>query len=133
MLDGFVCELFGIGGAQSVRGFEERELGGDMGAQASVEYLTPAAPGTWFAAPAAGPQPLDLRAVVFADAGWVRNLQGNPCLSGKAECRMGSLGIGARLQWQQMQVRLDVARAMTTGSSTAKGDVKAHFGLNYNF
>jgi hemolysin activation/secretion protein len=34
-------ELFGVGGAQSVRGYEERELAGDSGLQASFEFTTP--------------------------------------------------------------------------------------------
>lgn len=121
-------ELFGIGGAQSVRGFEERELGGDSGAQLSVEFISPNFGETLFKQTGA-----ELRGLLFADAGWVSNRQGDACLNGRTQCKMGSLGLGLRAGWQQLQLRLDVARAMSTATTTAKGDVKAHFGASINF
>ncbi len=117
-------ELFGLGGAQNVRGFEERELGGDSGVQLSLEALSPGLlqqPG------------LDLRALLFADAGYVANQQGDPCLLDSSHCRMGSLGLGLRANWQQWQMRLDVARAMSTATTTKKGDVRAHLALSAAF
>jgi hemolysin activation/secretion protein len=121
-------ELFGIGGAQNVRGFEERELGGDSGAQLSIEALSPSLGDSLFKQPG-----LDLRALLFADAGYVSNQQGDPCLLDRSNCHMGSLGLGLRAGWQQWQMRLDIARAMSTGTSTKKGDVRAHFGLSTAF
>ncbi|MDP2007910.1 MAG: ShlB/FhaC/HecB family hemolysin secretion/activation protein [Rubrivivax sp.] len=121
-------ELFGIGGAQSVRGFEERELGGDSGVQVSLEALSPNLGESLLQQPG-----LDLRALLFADAGFVSNQQGDPCLLDRSDCRMGSLGLGLRANWQQWQLRLDIARAMSTGTTTQKGDVRAHFGLSTAF
>jgi len=126
-------ELFGAGGAQSVRGFEERELGGDSGLQLSVDAIS-ASFGSLLGAPE-----LDLRALLFADAATVSNRQGDLCLtgrsgrSGRSECRLSSLGVGLRSSWQQWQLRLDVARASTDASTTRKGDVRAHFSLSTGF
>lgn len=121
-------ELFGIGGAQNVRGFEERELGGDSGAQLSIEAVSPGFGDRLFGQPE-----LDLRALLFADAAYVANQQGDPCLLDSRHCHMGSLGLGLRANWQQWQLRLDVARAMSTATTTKKGDVRAHFALSTAF
>jgi hemolysin activation/secretion protein len=121
-------ELFGIGGAQNVRGFEERELGGDSGVQLSVEALGPNLGSGLFGQ--AGPE---LRALLFADAGYVANRQGDPCLLDRSDCRMGSLGAGLRLNGPQWQLRLDIARAMSTATTTKKGDVRAHAALSATF
>ena len=117
-------ELFGIGGAQSVRGFEERELGGDSGAQLTVEATGPKLGENWGG---------EIRPIAFADAGYVANRQGDPCLPGQSHCRMGALGIGLRAAWPQAQLRLDLARAMSTASTTHKGDSRLHVGLSVNF
>ena len=121
-------ELFGLGGSQSVRGFEERELGGDSGVQATVEFVGNNLAGTWFAPPQS-----DLRWLVFADGGWIANQQGDPCLPAQSRCHMGSAGTGLRLGWQQLQLRLDLAWALTSAASTSRGDFRAHFGLTYSF
>lgn len=120
-------ELFGAGGAQSVRGFEEREIGGDSGLQLSVEAIS-ASFGSLV-----GPPELDLRALLFADAATVSNRQGDPCLNGRSSCRLGSLGLGLRAGWQAWQLRLDVARAMNDANVTREGDVRAHFSLSTEF
>jgi hemolysin activation/secretion protein len=121
-------ELFGIGGAQSVRGFEERELSGDRGLALSLEWLSPngAARFAWL-------QGGELRALVFADAGTVANEGDASCLAGRSDCRMGGAGIGLRAGRAAWQLRLDVARAFSTASTTVKGDVRAHAALLYNF
>ena len=125
-------ELFGIGGAQSVRGFEERELSGDSGASLNLEAVGPNWAEGWGASWAAL-QGTDLRGLAFADAGAVLNQNDSSCQAGRSRCRMGSLGLGLRAARQDLQVHLDVARAMSTASTTAKGDVRAHFSLLYNF
>lgn len=120
-------ELFGIGGAQSVRGFEERELAGDSGATLSVELQS----GNW--AERLGWAKADVRALLFADAGAVANQGDAACLAGRSDCRMGSLGLGLRAGQGPWQLRLDVARAFTTAATTVKGDVRAHAALFVNF
>jgi hemolysin activation/secretion protein len=117
-------EMFGVGGAQSVRGFEERELSGDSGASLTLEASSNNLLLDWPAA-----RGFDLRTIGFADAGTVQNQQDAPCLAGKSSCRMASLGLGLRGQWRQWHLRLDLARAMSTATSTQKGDSRAHFSL----
>ncbi|MBL8305453.1 MAG: ShlB/FhaC/HecB family hemolysin secretion/activation protein [Rubrivivax sp.] len=121
-------EMFGAGGAGTVRGFEERELSGDSGAVLTLEFNGPDLADGWL--PGRG---ADLRLVAFADAAYLANRDDAPCLAGRHECHMGSLGAGLRLAWSNVQLRLDVARAMSTGPITAKGDVRAHLSLNVAF
>ncbi len=121
-------ELFGIGGAGTVRGFEERELAGDSGATLSLELSS----ANW-ADGLAWLRGGELRLLAFADAGTVANADDAACLPGESDCRMGSLGFGLRLGRGGWQLRLDIARAFTHGSTTEKGDVRAHAALLYNF
>lgn len=125
-------ELFGVGGAQSVRGYEERELAGDSGLQASFEFTSPNLTGK-LADTLPSLKDAELRALVFADGGYVSSLQGAPCLPGQTRCHMASLGAGLRLAFQQAQVRLDVGVALTDATTTAKGDTRVHLGLIVNF
>ena len=122
-------EMFGAGGAASVRGFEERELSGDSGATLSLELQGRNLAGDG----STTPHGADIRLLTFADAGYVQNELGAPCLAGRSHCRMGSLGIGLRANWPSLTLRLDIARAMSTASTTAKGDARAHAGLTYTF
>lgn len=121
-------EQFGLGGAQAVRGFDERELLGDQGAQLTLEI---GSPGLLALAGRSGAA--DLRAVVFADAGWVGNHGSLACLGGHTQCRAASAGLGLRLAWPALQARLDLAQALSTGASTAKGDIRAHLSLALHF
>jgi hemolysin activation/secretion protein len=117
-------EMFGVGGAQSVRGFEERELSGDSGASLTIEATSPN-----LVQDMAALRGLDLRAVAFADAGVVANQDDAPCQAGRSSCKMGGLGLGLRGQWGLWQLRLDVANARTHATTTVKGDTRAHFSL----
>lgn len=120
-------EQFGLGGAQSVRGYQERELSGDSGWQLSVELLSPRLGTGWL------PPTSDLRVVAFADAGEVHNQQGTVCHAAAARCRASSVGVGLRLGWGPVQLRADVARAMQNAISTERGDWRAHVALSANF
>ncbi len=131
------AEQFGLGGAQSVRGYQERELAGDRGGALSIEWSTD--PLRWLdaapAAPAAPPAPSAprWRASVFLDAGTVRNQQATPCgSSGRTACTLAGAGIG--VQWSRdaaWSVRVDAARALRSGSSTARGDHRLHLWFNH--
>ena len=121
-------EQFGLGGAQAVRGFDERELQGDQGAQLTLEIGSPG-----LLALAGRPGAADLRAVVFADAGWAGNQGSLACLGGHTQCHAASAGLGLRLSWRALQARLDLAQALSTGTSTAKGDLRAHLSLALHF
>lgn len=120
-------EQFGIGGAQSVRGYEEREVNGDNGGQLSIELVSASLLDSAFGAPAL------LRVLASADIGHVNNPNGDSCQEGRASCRLGSLGMGLRFARGDATVRLDVARAFAAGPRTAKGDLRAHLALNYGF
>jgi hemolysin activation/secretion protein len=125
-------ETFGIGGASSVRGYEERELSADRGAQVSLELQSNNLAAAWPALANAvfGGQ---LRLLAFADAGHVSSTDTMQCQVGRTSCRLGSWGLGLRAQWNAVQLRVDVARAMAAGSTTAKGDTRAHAALNFMF
>ncbi len=120
-------EQFGIGGAQSVRGYEEREVNGDNGGHLSLELTSPSLLNSAFGSPAL------LRVLASADIGHVNNPNGDSCQEGRASCRLGSLGLGLRFAQGDTTLRLDVARAYATGARTAKGDVRAHAALNVGF
>jgi len=112
-------EQFGLGGAQNVRGYVEREVSGDRGVQASLEYLS------------AAPSSLqDLRGVVFADGGWTQNRMGTPCAPGRTICQLESVGAGLRFAYKDLQVRLDWGHALRAGSVTRRNDDRLHFSLS---
>lgn len=135
-------EQLGLGGSQAVRGFEERELLGDSGLQLSLELSTPNLL-AWASPPAAAsatgaqtPAPHtqgDLRAVVFVDAGWVRNRGALPCLGSSPHCRAASAGLGLRWTQGRWQAQLDWAQALTEGMTTTKGAQRAHFNLQISY
>jgi len=125
-------EMFGVGGAQSVRGYEERELSADSGAALTVELL-----GWNWGAGLAESFPawrgFDLRPLLFADAGAVESQDDAPCRTGRTRCRLASAGAGLRAAWRELQLRLDLARAFDDANSTRKGHQRVHVGLLFNF
>ncbi|MDC7713640.1 ShlB/FhaC/HecB family hemolysin secretion/activation protein [Vogesella sp. LYT5W] len=105
-------EQFGIGGSQSVRGYEEREAFGDQGHSVALEAWTPLL--------ASG-----LRAVLFADSGSTRRLQPQA----QEISHQHLLGLGAGLRWQpnrQYGVSIDLARPMTDTPNSQAGTWRAH-------
>ena len=124
-------EQFGLGGAQSVRGYAERELSGDSGWQLSLELLSPRLGTDWL------PTTADLRLLAFADAGEVHNQSGQACRASASTCRASSAGVGLRLGWGLVQARADIARAMQDANpgigGTERGDWRAHVALSASF
>ena len=120
-------EQFGIGGASSVRGYDEREITGDRGASASVEVFSPDF------GKALGLASGTLRALGFVDAGWVHNRLGTPCRLNQADCNLAGVGLGLRLGNGPLQAKLDVAYALKAGSRTERHDARAHFSVSYSF
>ena len=120
-------EQFGIGGANAVRGYEEREITGDSGAVATVELISP----NLFAS--RDDPTTALRLLGFADAGKVFNQLDTPCRPGQSRCTLAGAGIGARLGYRSLQVKLDVAHALKNATSTAKGDTRVHLQAIYSF
>ena len=115
-------EQFGVGGAASLRGFEERSVTADEGWQQSLELWTPARSG--------------LRGLLFVDAA---SLQNNP-LPNTAEPKesLSSWGLGLRWSWKrQLSIALDHGIIVDGGGSDPEinqdGDSKTHFNLIYRF
>lgn len=124
-------EQSGAGGANSVRGYEERELTGDKGVLSSLEFSTLLFTGLNRDADVF---PHQLRGVVFGDWGRVMNNKGTPCDSSSDSCGVGSVGLGVRWNYHnQFFARGDVARALEDGSQTNSGRYRLHFALGYGF
>ena len=118
-------EQFGLGGAGAVRGYQERELSADTGLSASLELVSPRL--------ALGGPAVDLRWLVFADAGQVSNNGDLACRALQTHCTLSSWGLGARLGWGGVQLRLALAQARQDASTTLAGHWRAHAALNVSF
>jgi len=125
-------EMFGLGGAQSVRGYEEREQSGDNGAAVSLELIG----WNWGASLAerwTSWRGFELRPLLFADAGAVTNRDDAPCRAGLTRCPAASVGVGLRAALRDLQLRLDAARALKDGPVTREGHERVHASLLFNF
>lgn len=120
-------EQFGLGGAASVRGYEEREVVGDKGVVGSLEVASPE-----FLTRATADQP-SLRAFWFADGGTVANNFGTECAAGQTRCPLLSTGLGVVFERQRLQVRLAGAVALKDSVFTKKNDKRAHVAANLSF
>ncbi|MEN9904008.1 MAG: hypothetical protein RLZZ555_573 [Pseudomonadota bacterium] len=118
-------EQFGIGGASSVRGYQERELTGDYGHLLRLELQGPA-----FSA--AG---MLLRPHLFIDQGRVGRRKGAACGADAADsCRISSAGAGLRISVSdRLTARLEWGRARDDGLQTASGDHRAHALVQFAF
>ncbi len=120
-------EQFGLGGAASVRGYEEREQTGDKGFVATLEVGTPE-----FLTRATADEP-SLRAFAFTDGGSVANNLDAPCALDKTRCSLASAGLGLAFERQRLQARLTAAVALKEGVLTKRHDTRAHFSANLSF
>lgn len=113
-------EQIGLGGAQGIRGFDEREVPGDDGLRASVEIYTPLLFGQ------------TSRFLAFADAGAIR--RENPQTGEPGRETIASVGLGWRLQLgRNLNARLDAAHVTNGAATTGKGDNMLHFQLTASF
>ena len=119
-------EQFGIGGVDSVRGFNEREILNDRGYRTSFELQGPSF-GKVFQT-----DQLQLRPAVFYDAGWV---QRNRALPGEqTRAAIASAGIGLRANWGgNLQARVDYAAVLDGGAVRKNGDRKLHASVVLTF
>lgn len=123
-------EHFGLAGATSVRGFQEREFARDRGVFGNLELYGP----DWGDKLLAGS---NLRMLVFYDIARGYNFR----LAGDADQRMAiaSVGLGVRFNLgKNLSVKADYARVtdarvMNATSSQARGDARGHFSLALNF
>lgn len=146
------AEQFGVGGVGTVRGYQERELVGDQGLAASLEWTSnltsvfassqavdkpdAAAAGLWQQwFPEWGlPSGHSLHGSVFLDAGQVSNRLGTACMPGSSRCSLAGVGVG--LQWagnRRWLLRTDLARALKAGPTTPNGDTRLHVSYSLVF
>lgn len=127
-------EQFGIAGAQTLRGYEEREITGDRGFAGTLEVLTP----ELWSDDSLGV----LRLLGFVDGGkvWNKVVDANRATycrglppGGQTSCGLLSTGLGLRLTGPALQVRLDWGHALRDGRTTKKGDNSAHLSATYTF
>jgi hemolysin activation/secretion protein len=118
-------EQFGLGGMNSVRGFEERALAADSGARLSAELWAPPVP----VVPG-------LRFLVFLDSGY-KHLEATVPGERSADL-IASAGLGARWQWREyLSLSLDYGhvldRAAQLGSGADRGNVRWHLNLLFKY
>ena len=119
-------EQFGVGGVDSVRGFNEREVLNDRGYRTSLE-LQGSNLGKALQA-----EQLQLRPVVFYDAGWVQ--RNRPLPSEQKHNAISSAGVGLRASWgNNLQARVDYATVLQGGDVRKSGDRKLHANLTLTF
>lgn len=118
-------EQFGLGGARSVRGLEEREVLGDRGYRAGLEIWTPRI------------RPVGLRLVGFLDGGRVKREASEP--GEIATQAVASAGLGLRWGWRsRLSLNLDWGHVLNgvedpAGQSTRTGDDRIHANLAVRF
>ena len=122
----FSNEQFGMGGADSVRGYFERETASDIGRRFSLEGYSPDF-GSWIGSN------WRARALVFADT--ARGHDNEPVRDPLTpENKLGSFGLGARAsQGKSFAFRLDVARVTQDAGTRLKGEYRAHGAVAYSF
>ncbi|MBK4733115.1 ShlB/FhaC/HecB family hemolysin secretion/activation protein [Noviherbaspirillum pedocola] len=119
-------EQFGIGGVDSVRGFNEREVINDRGYRASVEAQTPDFGKSLSA------NGMQARALAFYDMG---RAQRNHALPGERQhVAISSAGLGLRLTLANRgQLRIDYAQVLQGGGVRDQGQGKLHANLTLIF
>jgi len=117
-------EQFGLAGANAVRGYHEREITGDRGLLASVEW----SPAPWALASRPDAQ---LRGLLFADWGKVWSEPGGECRQNRLSCDLHAVGLGLRYSEGSWRLHLDLARAGRAGTLTESGDVRLHLSASY--
>ncbi|MFO7603633.1 MAG: ShlB/FhaC/HecB family hemolysin secretion/activation protein [Gammaproteobacteria bacterium] len=120
-------EQFGLGGASSVRGFEERQVSNDRGYQLNLEAYSPE-----FCARGTDLGQYKCRGLLFVDAGAVSR---NQALPGETRSdSIASLGVGLRLtRGEQLSFVGDLAYVLDGGTVRQDGDTRLHAKLMYHF
>lgn len=117
-------EQFGLGGASSVRGFQERQFSDDRGLLLSAEVYSPELCSRSLAA--------NCRLLAFYDHG---ELGRNGALPGERESgTLSSAGLGLRLEvGRHVSLRMDVGRILDDNDSGSKGNTRLHFLLGVSY
>jgi hemolysin activation/secretion protein len=116
-------EQFGIGGQDSVRGFDERALIDDWGDRVSFEFQSPNL------VEGMGPE-ATARLLLFFDQGWLwRN---HPLPGERLSARISSFGAGVRVSVApSWRVRVDAANVVQGAGVQAPGDKRVDFSVGY--
>lgn len=117
-------EQFGLGGADSVRGFRERELTDDRGVRGSMEVYGPDIARHW------GYAGWHVRPLLFCDGGmlWRNRVQEGEY----PHQSIGSAGLGVRVSDEHhLQLRVDYASVFKAGGTEKKGDQMLQAGLSW--
>ena len=121
-------EQFGLGGASSVRGYQERERVGDSGFTATAEAYTPDLHTQL------GITSGSLRFLAFYDYGRIANHLGAPCAVGETACKLAGAGVGARfVLGSSFSAQFDVARALMDGTQHKSGSYRGHLSVALAF
>jgi len=119
-------EQFGLGGADSLRGFDERAVTGDRGWRAGLELFGPDLGAK------SGLDGLALRPVVFLEGGQMSRL--NPQAGDIAQQTLSSAGLGMRLGYAgKLSAQIDWGRVINGGGTVDDGGSRFHFNLGYVF
>ncbi len=112
-------EQFGVGGVNSVRGFEERAVTGDKGIRLTMEAWTP-------------PLKYNVRLLGFFDTGYIRVIDAPP---GQIDSEtIASLGVGLRWHWSdKLSVNFDYGHEVNAARTSNAGGVKSHISIFYRF
>jgi hemolysin activation/secretion protein len=119
-------EQFGAGGANSVRGFDEREIANDSGHMASAELYTP----NLCAGIRSGAT--QCRALTFYDIAHVT--RNHPLPGELAQASIGSIGLGFRMSVDRnLALQVDYGRVVDAGITEARGDNRVHVRLALSY
>lgn len=119
-------ELFGVGGADSVRGFAEREVADDKGVRGTLELYTPDFGGK------AGISNARARALAFLD--WARLRRNLPGPADLHYQSIGSAGIGLRFsKGTNLAFRVDYGVVLDEGAGHTTGSGRLHASFSYIF
>ena len=129
------AEQMGVGGANSVRGYKEREFLGDHAGVFTLEYRTPLFLGLLTKPPKDADRTASdrLQFVVFSDLGFFSREE---ALHGETNNEtLWSAGVGLRFAWSEnYQLRCDVATPLIdTNESECGKDVRCHVSAQCQF
>lgn len=130
-------EQFGLGGANSVRGYAERTISGDIGYSANLELYTPD-----FGSRIS--PDLSLRGVVFHDFGKISMVdrERRRLMKTNNENHLRSFGLGMRMGWKRdIAVKVDIGfpnkryqvAPQGSGINRSKGEPNLHASFNLQF
>ncbi|MGH8673351.1 MAG: ShlB/FhaC/HecB family hemolysin secretion/activation protein, partial [Burkholderiales bacterium] len=119
-------EQFGVGGANSVRGFLERERSDDRGHSGTLELYTPEL------APSLGMKEWNARLLAFYDFGRITRV--NPLPGEQQREGIASAGVGLRLALpKRFSLRFDLAQILDPGGTRERGHYRFAFGSVWSF